>query len=41
MKKYVTMQLVVISFQAMDIITTSGDNEQMTDVSKFFEGFSE
>ena len=40
MKHYVAMELVIISYTSKDIITTSGDNEKMTSVSEFFEGFS-
>ena len=39
MKQYETMKLVIIFYLDRDIITTSGDNEKMTDVSDFFQGF--
>ena len=36
MKEYVTMKLVIIFSEDLDIITTSGDNEKMNDVGDFF-----
>lgn len=36
MKQYVTMKLVIVFNEDRDIITTSGDNEKITDVSGFF-----
>lgn len=39
MKHYVTMKLVIIRYKESDIITKSGDNEIMTDVSEYFGAF--
>ena len=39
MKYYETMKLVIVLCEARDIITASGDNEKLTDVSDFFKGF--